>query len=283
MKKRLMLLFFVFLPKAFFSRIFGRFAQTKLSVMLLMEWFISNFKINMQEAEIPEEGFANMDQFFTRRLKQGVHKIDNSKLSVVSPVDARIDQFGDIVGTRILHVKGVDYYLSEILPSALHHKFIDGKFITLYLSPADYHRIHSPVSGNIFGMLYVPGKLFPVMELLVNGIRGVFCKNERMITYIQTKFGKCAVIKVGAMNVGKISVSYSNIISNKKFFRKKTEILYKDEIQPVINKGDELGIFHLGSTIVLLFEQDMVDFEKFNIGQRIRMGQKFANLKVKNN
>ncbi|MFC1670329.1 archaetidylserine decarboxylase, partial [Spirochaetota bacterium] len=208
----------------------------------------------------------------------GAHQINSSKNTVVSPVDARVDQFGIINNTSLIQAKGVEYSLKNLIPSDMANHFINGTFITLYLSPADYHRIHSPVSGKIRGYFLVPGKLFPVHEVMVGGIKNLFSKNERSITYIETDMGKVAVCKIGAMNVGRISLSYADVISNKAF-RKRKELLYNDKDIIDIKAGNELGMFHLGSTIILVFQKDIMNFEKLNYGQKVRMGEKIGSLR----
>ena len=177
-----------------------------------------------------------------------------------------------------MQAKNIDYLVSELIPAPLHHTFLDGTFVTLYLSPADYHRIHSPVDGVVSGVLHVPGKLFPVMEFAVNGIQGLFSINERLISYVKTEHGVCAVCKIGAMNVGRISLSYSDIITNRSVFRRKREIIFPSEFRPQVHRGDELGIFHLGSTVVLLFQKGMVELDRLYPGQKVRMGEKIATL-----
>ena len=277
----LLVLFFSIIPKAFFSRIFGVFARTKFSAFVMLNWFIRKFNINLNEVDIPEKGFASMDQFFLRKLKKGTHVVDKGEFSIVSPVDARIDEFGAITGTRVLQAKNIDYLLADLIPNHLHHFFIDGSFMTLYLSPQDYHRVHAPVDGNVLGYLYVPGQLFPVMQCMVEGVNRLFCKNERLITFIQTPFGKCAVCKVGAMNVGRITLSYDEQCANIGAFRRKKENFYNSAMQVQVHRGDEIGQFHFGSTVILLFEKDMTEFGIFKQGMKVRMGQKLGVLKKK--
>jgi phosphatidylserine decarboxylase len=243
--------------------------------------YCRRYKINTEEMAVPVSGFKTFDDFFTRRLKKGIHHIDRGLNAVVSPVDGRIDQFGRIEGTRIIQAKGIDFLISDLIPLPNSYQFIGGIFITLYLSPGDYHRIHSPVDGMILGGLHIPGKLFPVAELMVKGIRGIFSKNERIITFIQTKKGVCAVCKIGAMNVGRISVTYADMISNQKIFRGRREIFFKPEETVPVKKGGDLGTFHLGSTVILLFPGDMIILEKLKQGQNVRMGQKIGTINKK--
>ena len=277
---KLRILIFRILPKGFISRIFGYVSLLPLpqSVMKrVIAWYSVKYGVNLEEAEIPAEGFKNLNIFFTRRLKPGSRKIDDDRKSVVATTDSRVDQYGDITDDSILQAKGVDYSLRDLIPSIEAEKFINGKFITLYLSPGDYHRIHSPVSGRITGFFNIPGKLYTVQEFMVMGLKGLFAINERLITYIDTDFGAVAVCKIGAINVGKIALSYDHSVTNR-FFRSKNEHIYTENKKPQIKKGDEIGIFNLGSTVIILFEKEMIDFSDLKYGQKVKMGEKIGSL-----
>ena len=177
----------------------------------------------------------------------------------------------------MIQAKGINYSLKKLIPSMSSDSFIDGDFITLYLSPGDYHRIHSPADGLITGYFHIAGRLFTVQDYMVKGMKGLFTANERLVSYISTDSGKIAVVKVGAMNVGKISISHADIITNKNL-RKTKEVLYKENENISIKKGEELGIFHLGSTVILLFEKNMIEFSNITKKQKIRVGEKIASL-----
>ncbi len=278
MKDQVIIFLFHILPKGFVSRIFGLLTVMKLPSAVLnsiINYFCNTYKVNKDEIQSPAGGFKTLDQFFTRKLKPGIHKIDINKKTIVSPVDARIDEFGKIAEYSIIQAKNINYSLKDLVPSDMAESFLNGSFITLYLSPSDYHRIHSPVNGKIAGYFNIPGKLFPVRELIVNNVKGLFSVNERIITYIENSNGIAAVCKIGAMNVGKISLSYSDIRTNK-FFRKQTEFFYSKSEQPPVKKGDEIGTFHLGSTVILLFPENNVAFKGISKGQKVRVGQKIA-------
>lgn len=278
-KKTLHIFLFRIIPKGILSRIFGRITRIpfpKSMLNMFIRVFCRKFNVKTEEIEHPVGGFKNFDHFFTRKLLPGVHTIDDKPLSVISPVDGRIDEFGLITGTRIMQAKDIDYLLPDLVQSPIHHTFLDGSFVTIYLSPADYHRIHCPVDGKITGVTHVPGKLFPVKEYVVNGLPGLFSKNERIVTHIQTPYGKCLVCMIGAMNVGRISISHDDLLTNKKMFRRRREISYVENMRPQVHKGDEIGTFHMGSTVILIFEKDMVDLEGFRFGSKIRMGEKLA-------
>jgi phosphatidylserine decarboxylase len=272
------MIFFKILPKSLFSRLFGFITRIPLPGIILMpviSIYSKFFNVEKDDILIPQKGFRTFDQFFTRQLKPGSRNIDPAPGSIVSPVDARIDQFGQINGNKLIQAKGIEYSIHDLIPSDTSEKFINGSFVTLYLSPADYHRIHSPVSGKITGTFHIPGKLFPVQEFITFNIKKLFSINERIISYIQSDNRFSAVCMVGAMNVGRITLSYSDIVSNK-FIRKKNEKYYPEEKQSFIKKGEELGIFHLGSTVILLYQKNKIRFADIETGQKVRVGQVIA-------
>jgi len=273
-------LFYKILPLCFISRAFG--ALTRIPVPRgvlrgIIAWYSAKFGVNTGEYVEPAKGFRTFNEFFTRRLKEGARPVDPSPGTVVSPVDARVDQYGRIDGTKLIQAKGIGYSVKDLIPSEVHRRFIDGDFITLYLSPGDYHRIHSPVEGTIEGYQHVPGRLFTVQDFMVKTMPDLFSVNERITTYVGTPAGLAGVCMVGATNVGRISLCYDAPVTNKTF-RSRKERLYGDgEKKPVV-KGGELGIFNLGSTVVLVFERGMVRFNALPLGSKIRMGERIGVL-----
>ena len=271
---------FRLIPKNVISRMVGCFALLRLPgpiLNLTINWYSNKYGVNTDEILYPEKGFKTFDDFFTRKLKNKVHSIEKSEDLVVSPVDGRIDQFGEVSHYTAIQAKGSEYQLNDFIPSSTFKNFVDASFITIYLSPADYHRIHSPVSGKIAGFYHIPGTLFTVRKFMTEKIDGLYCKNERVISYIKSNCGLVAVCKIGAMNVGKISLSYNKLITNK-VFRRREEFFYSEGEHPSINKGDELGIFHLGSTVILFFQKDRIKFDKIAVGQHVRVGEKIATV-----
>lgn len=263
------------------SMIFGWIALIPLPSGVMngiIDWYCKKYGVIIEEAVIPEGGFRNLNLFFTRELKKGARKIDKSTGAVVATTDSRVDQYGTITDERIMQAKGISYSVRDLIPSSEAEKFIGGKFITLYLSPGDYHRIHSPVDGKITGFFNIPGKLYTVQEFMVNSLPDLFSVNERLITYIKTSKGNVAVCKIGAINVGKISLAYDDAVTNKLFGKRHEKLYTKDEMKPV-KKGDELGTFNLGSTVIILFEKGMMDFSKLKYGQKVRVGEKIGTLK----
>jgi phosphatidylserine decarboxylase len=269
---------FRIIPTTLLSRCFGYAARLTLPSFVLdriIAWYSAKFGVRTDEYIHPAGGFRCLDEFFTRRLNPGVHVVDRGKKSIVSPVDARIDQFGAIDGATVFQAKGIGYRLDDLIPSDYHRHFIDGSFVTLYLSPGDYHRIHSPVGGEVAGYFALPGRLLTVQDYMVKGLPGLFAKNERLISYIESGGGTVAVVKVGAMNVGRITVSYDGVETNRAF-RRRVEHFYPANARPRVEKGGELGAFHLGSTIVLLFQKNSVKMDAFAAGDRVRVGERIA-------
>ncbi len=276
--KKTALFFCNLIPTNLISRIMGIIARVHFPEFLLnifINLYCSKFNVNRDEYETPENGFKNIDMFFTRKLKNGIHKIDRSESSIVSPVDGRIDQFGIIDNTEIMQAKGINYSLRDLIPSDSAERFKNGNFITIYLSPSDYHRIHSPVKGIIEGYFNIPGRLFTVQDHMVKKMKGLFSVNERIISYIKTECGHVAVCKIGATGVGRISLSYTDIETNR-LFRKRSEIFFSEGQKSQIASGDELGIFHLGSTVILLFQNNIMSFDSIKTGDKVRMGERIG-------
>ena len=269
---------FRIIPKSLISRIFGVIALISMPsgfMDKIIKWYVVKYNVNLEEAAVPEGGFRNLNSFFTRKLKPGARRISRGKDDIVATTDSRIDQYGRITKETIIQAKGVNYSVRDLVPSEMADKFIDGSFITLYLSPGDYHRIHSPVTGEITGFFNIPGKLFTVQEFMVRGFRGLFAVNERLITYIKTKHRHVAVCKIGAINVGKISLAYDNAVTNR-FAGRRKEFFYEAGSMPAVKKGDEIATFNLGSTVIILFGKNMIKFNRLKMGSSIKMGEKIG-------
>ena len=265
------------LPKEFMSRFIGKISGKKLPKIILVPWirlYCDIYGADMRESKksIPE--FGTFNEFFTRELKPGVRKIDSSKNAIISPVDGTITEFGRIEKNILIQAKGKTYSLESLLENhELSKKFGNGSFITIYLAPENYHRIHAPVSGKISGYCYIPGSLFPVSNFSLRAIYGLFSRNERLITYIEHKKQMLAVVKIGACLVGKIRANYENI-SFDSSQKTKSEKKYVGKIP--VKKGEEIGRFEIGSTVILLFEKSAVEFEGISRGMKIKMGEKIG-------
>lgn len=218
------------------------------------------YGIRLEEAEKALHDYRTLNEFFTRRLKEGMRTVDTAIEALVSPVDALITGAGPIEAGTILNVKGQDYTVDELLNrSPRTESYKDGYYIVLYLSPTDYHRIHTPVSGTIVEREHIPGKVYPVNDFGLRHMKRVLSRNERLITYIRNGAGETAVVKVGAMNVSSIK--------------------YVEPRKDQVEKGDELAYFEFGSTVVLLMEDDsFIPRSDLAVGLKVRMGERLGVL-----
>ncbi|THF73348.1 archaetidylserine decarboxylase [Cohnella fermenti] len=242
------------------SRLTGRLAKSSLSRRFIPR-FAALYRIPVEEAEKSLREYACLNDFFTRRLKPGARPLDSEEGALLSPVDALITSCGTIKDGQLLQVKGQDYTIEELLNgSPRTGQYEHGYYWVLYLSPTDYHRIHSPCSGTIVESEHVPGKVYPVNDFGLTCMRRVLSRNERLITYIRHEEGEIAVVKVGALNVS--SIRYAEPLPNR------------------LEAGQELAYFEFGSTVVLLAENGTCgECECRKAGDRVKMGQKLGKLK----
>jgi phosphatidylserine decarboxylase len=272
MKDRFLLSLFYLVPKHALSRAVGRWARTPIS-RLAIPLFIRRYRINLEEAEKPWKDYPNLLEFFTRKLKPEVRPVDPSPDTGISPVDGVISQLGEINEGTLIQSKGITYRVVELLGGDIEQAaaFEGGKFVTIYLSPRDYHRIHAPAGGEVIQVSYIPGQLFPVNEFGVRAIPRLFVRNERLITYLRTSLGRIAVVKVGATNVGSIRLHFDPEVST----RSAGGSLKKVYEPPLaLSKGQEMGRFEFGSTVILLFEPGKVDWTSDWVpGTALKMGQ----------
>ncbi len=262
------------LPKNLFSRLCGWFANLRLPPFLLkplLHLFVRAFQVDMKHAIEPLENYPTFNAFFTRRLQIMARPITSPPHHLVSPVDGTVGQFGTIKNGTLIQAKGQDYPLSELLGDS--HKasqYQDGMYLTIYLAPHNYHRIHSMVAGIVDRCSYIPGKLWTVSPLGVNHVPKLFAINERLISYISTSAGECALVKVGATVVGKIKVVYHSVESN--CFGAKRGDWTLAEGYP-LKRGTEIGHFELGSTVICLFQKGQIQLNHLSIGQSLQYGE----------
>ncbi|GGJ08105.1 phosphatidylserine decarboxylase proenzyme [Alicyclobacillus cellulosilyticus] len=266
---------FCLLPERLITRVVGAFARSRLS-RVAIPWFVRHFGIDLEELDRPLSEFTSLLDLFIRRLRQGVRPIHPE--GVISPVDGTVRALGRIEGERLLQVKGVHYSLARLLGSredaAL---FADGHYITLYLSPRDYHRIHVPLDGVMVGWRYIPGRLFPVNAWGMHHVQGLFTKNERMVTFVRTVAGRMAVVKVGATIVGSIRTDYAPNLE--RAWRRGLPMMEGRGDGRLLRRGMELGRFEFGSTVILVFEAGMLESFVVAPGEAVRMGQLIATLR----
>ena len=238
----------------------------------------------MSEALYPHpEHYKTFNEFFTRQLKPEVRQIAEGDDVLIQAVDGAVSQFGDIHQDSIFQAKGHNYSLTTLLGGKpeLAKPFKNGKFATIYLSPKDYHRIHMPVEGTLTDMVYVPGELFSVNPLTAENVPGLFARNERVIAFFDTPVGKMAMVLVGATIVASIETVWSGTVTppagkNVQHWQYGSD----DEAAVKLEKGDEMGRFKLGSTIVVCFEKDQIEFEDMEAGMTTRLGEVFALAKA---
>ena len=222
--------------------------------------------------------FESFNAFFTRELRKGARPIDPDPSSFVSPSDGRISQCGRLTNDRILQAKGQHYSLRALLaddPSA--SAFNNGFFHTIYLSPRDYHRVHMPMSGHLQRMIHVPGRLFSVAPYTVRCVPGLFARNERVISLFETSHGPMAVILVGAMLVSSMETTWSGLVTPPRGKRVSTGDWSRRDIR--LEKGQEMGRFNMGSTVILLQPAAAVSvLSDYGAGDNVVMGQKLGRL-----
>jgi len=275
------LLLFKILPLKLISRLAGKLTNASLPSGILrriLKWYIKMYSVNTDEMEKGLDEYTTINDFFIRYLKPGSRKIHSGKNSLVSPVDGRILNFGSLDEGKIIQAKGMGSTLDELIDMPGYRKrFQGGSYAIIYLSPKDYHRIHSPLSGDIVALSYLPGKLFPVNTFAVNNIDRLFSINERVVTYIESDKKLCGVIKVGATNVGSIKLSYyDNFRTNAKKQPAESQV-FKKKIP--IKKGEEMARFELGSTVILLLEKGFSEFTGLKEFSPVLYGEKIGVLK----
>jgi len=276
MKDRALLAALRVLPKNALSRLAGELTRARLPRGVrcaAMRAFAARYGVDLSECgEL--EGFETFVDFFCRPLLPGRRPIARGEDVIVSPVDGVVSQAGHAVDGRLLQAKGIDYTLDALLGEpALASRFRGGAFATLYLSPRDYHRIHFPLSGRVVGYRYLPGHLWPVNAAAVRAVNGLFAVNERLATLLETPLGACAVIAVGAMIVGRIRVYYDPAAPHSN--RPRAEPVAREYAAPIpVEKGQELGAFEMGSTVILLFEHGRASLlDSVVEGARVRVGE----------
>lgn len=240
----------------------------------LIRLFAWKYGVDMDQAEKSSAaGYGTFNEFFTRSLKPGLRPVTRTDGGLVSPVDGAISTVGAIRDTRLLQAKGRRYTLAELVNGDREHVeyYRNGNFITLYLSPRDYHRVHIPADGELHSMAYVPGQLFSVNPASVQRVNGLFARNERVITTFRTAFGMLSVIFVGAIFVGSVETVWHGQVTPA---RKREYTCRRYEPGMVFAQGDEIGRFNMGSTVILLTEPDKINWTV--TGRQVLMGQKIA-------
>jgi len=266
-------------PQHCLSRLVGCLAKCKVGFIknFLITQFAKRYRVNLDEAKTKNlTEFACFNAFFTRELEANARLIAPNANAVISPADGLISQIGTIAQTSLVQAKGRNFDLLSLLGGRqdLANEFTNGSFATIYLSPKDYHRVHMPQTGTLQSMTYIPGKLFSVNQLTAQNVPNLFARNERLVCVFAGAHGKFAVILVGAMIVAGIETVWSGQVAPIG-----KQILNWDYAHlPIsLHKGDELGRFQLGSTVILLFAKDAINWlPEFEPNAAIKMGQQLG-------
>jgi phosphatidylserine decarboxylase len=268
-----------FYPKRLLTLYAGFMASTRWGwyTTRLIRNFIRDYKVDMNEAAEPDPAaYKSFNDFFTRALKPGARPIANADL--VCPVDGAISQFGRIDRHSIFQAKGHEYTTQALLggDAALAEPFVDGSFATIYLSPKDYHRIHMPCDGRLTRMIHVPGDLFSVNPVTALGVPGLWARNERVVCLFEGPRGPWSLVLVGATIVGSMQTVWHGVVNAKRPGQIR-EWRYDDQ-QVVLKKGEEMGRFLLGSTVIMTFPKDDLVFNPaWEPAKPVRLGEAMAN------
>jgi phosphatidylserine decarboxylase len=265
------------LPQGALSRGFGRVADLPVPRPLrraVIGGFARAVGADPAEAERPIGEYRSVNAFFTRRLRPGARTWPGDRHKVASPVDGTVGQLGRIEEGRALQAKGKEYSVAELLGDAEEASpYEGGSFLTLYLSPKDYHRIHTPLPGRVISMRHLPGGLMPVNAPAVASVDRLFCRNERLVCHLETEVGRCAVVAVGAYNVGRITAAFDpDWTTNRRRVRAPDTRRYDPPMR--IGREDELMTFHLGSTVVVLWQRRRMELDgRLEPGATVRVGE----------
>ncbi|PTY38618.1 phosphatidylserine decarboxylase [Saccharospirillum sp. MSK14-1] len=263
-------------PHHLLSRFVGRLAASEWAPIrrLFIGRFAKQFQVNMSEAERENlTDYRNFNDFFTRALKPGARPLPEDPQRLMCPVDGAVSQAGPIENGRIFQAKGRDYSLTELLGGDADQgkAFRDGRFATLYLSPRDYHRIHMPCDGKLIRTTFVPGRLFSVNGVTADNVPRLFARNERLVCEFETAHGRMILVLVGAMIVASIETVWAGIVAPD---GRRIKHQHFGEDGPQFKRGDEMGRFRLGSTVIALFEADALEWDAtISAGQPVRLGQ----------
>jgi phosphatidylserine decarboxylase len=270
------------LPQHFLSRIVYRATRSTAPGFrnFLVRSFLRAFEVNMHEAIVPDPfAYPSFNAFFTRALRPGARAIDRSPEAIVSPVDGMVSQLGRIDANLLLQAKGHTYSLDALLAGdvALEQRFRGGEFATIYLAPFNYHRIHMPMRGRLESTTYVPGHLFSVNAVTARHVPELFARNERVICTFETDAGVVTMVLVGALFVGSMETVWAGEIAPAR--RRGVTRLESPTRAVVLERGEEMGRFNMGSTVIVLFEPGRTRWsESLAEGASVRLGERIGTL-----
>jgi phosphatidylserine decarboxylase len=256
----------------------------------LIRWFVRHYQVDMDACrEVDPACYEHFNSFFTRALKPGARPLPSEIDAVACPVDGVLSQAGDIVEGTLIQAKGRTYRLEQLLGESGGESggrsgeraalFANGHYATLYLSPRDYHRVHMPLRGQLREMVYVPGRLFSVNAASTQAVRDLFGRNERVITVFDTPAGPMGLILIGALFVASIETIWAGVVTPppRRAGGRRTRRWDYTTVRPVLERGEEMGRFNMGSTVIVLFSAGRVKWEPhLSPGQSVTLGQRLG-------
>ena len=247
----------------------------------MINWFIKKFNVDMSEAEFPDiKAYQTFNEFFTRPLKIGARPIATGDNILACPADGTVSETGSIHDHQIFQAKGHHYTVKELVggDEVLASLFKDGRFATVYLAPYNYHRMHMPMDGLLKKMVHVPGRLFSVAQWTVRNIPRLFARNERLVCLFSTDAGPMVMVLVGAINVAAIETVWSGLVTPPR--GKKISNFDYSDTQKSYKKGEEMGRFNMGSTVILLTPPNVEWSPEFEAGLVVKMGEAIGRFTV---
>ncbi|MDX9740479.1 MAG: archaetidylserine decarboxylase [Gammaproteobacteria bacterium] len=256
------------------ARIAWRITRVRLTPVknILIRFFAFLYRVDMNEAAEPDpRQYPHFNAFFVRALRPGARPISDDSDDIISPADSVVSACGEVRDGNMIQAKGIAYTAAALLgDSACAAEFAGGNYATLYLSPRDYHRVHVPVDGHLRQMRYLPGELFSVNDYSTRHVHGLFARNERLVTVFDTPAGPMALVMVGAMFVAAMETTWSGPVDREHPFGH-----WQPDGEPVrLARGEELGRFNMGSTVILLFPAGRTEWtSRLTEGARVQMGE----------
>jgi phosphatidylserine decarboxylase len=284
MLSRLFVMLQYLLPQFWLTALIWRLARIRSTGFknFLITRFISLYKVDIDDVKlnVPAD-FETFNAFFIRELDDDARPVSDKASAIVSPVDGTVSSAGPIRGDSIFQAKGLSYSLDDLLATDLQEArhYADGAYATIYLAPYNYHRVHAPLDGRITAARYVPGDLFSVNKATAASVRGLFRRNERLVLHFDSAAGPWVLIFVGALNVGSISTPWSGEIRPRK--KGVVETIGLEHGPDEICKGDLLGWFNMGSTVIMLLPAGRCEWhDEVQPDLAVRMGEPIGNLQA---
>jgi phosphatidylserine decarboxylase len=272
------------MPKHLVTGLVHWLARIRVRVIkdFLIRSFLRFYEVDLEEiAKSVPDDFECFNDFFTRELRSGSRLIDESRSSIVSPADGFVSAVGRIDKSSVLQAKGLEYALDDLLATdiAEAENYVDGLFATLYLAPFNYHRVHAPLDGELVSACFVPGTLFSVNQTTVSNLRGLFIRNERLVCHFRTAAGPYVLVLVGALNVGSITTPWTGELRPRKGNVVENIDLHELSATRTVAKGDLLGWFNMGSTVIVLLPAGTCEWRSgLDSGDPIRMGESIGKI-----